>query len=109
MGAGTEAAALVVARVRELGPLHREAHDDMGGRAVGSGRGVLLLELVALALEHRYVVLEPQRHVAHGNLARDGELTALTHDRRSHGGLGGRRGRRLVGPCGGGAMGMSAS
>lgn len=93
-----EAAALVVPRVREVGPLHREPHDDMRRRPVGGGRGVLLLQLVALALRHGHAVLEPQRHMTHRHLARDGELTALPHDRRSHGGLAGRWGRQFVSP-----------
>lgn len=100
VGVGAEAAAFVVSRVREVGPRYGEAHEDVADRAVVAprGDGVLLLQLVALALGHGHAVLEPQRHVAHGHLARDGETAALPNHCRGNGRLGS-HGRRRFASC----------
>lgn len=100
VGVGAEAAAFVVSRVREVGPRYGEAHEDVADRAVAAprGDGVLLLQLVALALGHGHAVLEPQRHVAHGHLARDGETAALPNHCRGNGRLGS-HGRRRFASC----------
>lgn len=84
---GAEAAALVVSRVREVGPLDREAHEDVADRAIARRERVLLLQLVALALGHGHAILEPQGHVAHGHLARDGKAAPLPNHRRGNGRL----------------------
>lgn len=84
---GAEAAALVVSRVREVGSFNREAHEDVtNGAIVG---GVVLLQVVALALSHRHTVLEPQWHMSHRHLARDGKLASLPNYRSGHGRLSG--------------------
>lgn len=103
VGVGAEAAALVVSRVREVGPLDREAHEDVADRAIAGprrgGEGVLLLQLVALALGHGHAVLEPQRHMAHGHLARDGEAAPLPNHRRGNRRLSSRHGGRRFASC----------
>lgn len=64
----------------------------MSDRAIARSRErVLLLQLVALALGHGHAILEPQGHVAHGHLARDGKAAPLPDHRRGNGRLHGRR------------------
>lgn len=82
---GAEAAALVVSRMREVGPLNRETHEDVADRAIVGG--VVLLQVVALALSHRHTVLEPQWHMSHWYLARDGKLASLPNYCSGHGRL----------------------